>query len=113
MLESCLVSMTKQNRIKKGNLIVTPNDVLIIDCYRVKIEFIEPHVLRIYTFNSINKGGDNAVEVNGDIWTLDIYSEAEHPQHFSITNPKINPSRRDERAYRREDENGERKEETN
>lgn len=76
-------------------------DTLLIDCYRVKIEYKENGQMRLYFFNCTKKG-DSCIEIEEPIYQVRVSHETEKP--FFFNNPFENPSKRFNYEQRKEED---------
>jgi hypothetical protein len=80
--------ITKSKAINKDG-----KDTLLIDCYRVKVEYKPDGKMRFYFFNCSGKEhGDSCIEIDEQITEVDVHHEKE--KSFVFTNPFVNPSKR-------------------
>lgn len=74
-------------------------DTLLIDCYRVKIEYKPDGKMRFYFFNcSDDEHGDSCIEIEERIFQVNVLHEKSKTfvfnNPFIFHNPFLNPSKR-------------------
>ena len=80
-----------KKKIKKKAINEDGEDSLLIDCYRVRIEF-KPNEMRLYFFNPTELG-DVCIVIKETIFQAEVWHE-KNPM-FIFHNKFINPSKRD------------------
>jgi len=84
------------NRLrKKYNPVIIEEDIVTVDCYRFKMEVTKEGFLRIYAFNSSEKG-DVQIIVEGRLSRVLLTQEGRKGEKEVLEVFKINPSKREE-----------------
>jgi hypothetical protein len=77
--------------VEKRGITQENENSILIDCYRVRVEFRPEGFLRLYFFNVAEKG-DVCLEIPEEVSEIKIFQEK--GRNFVFGNPFINPSKR-------------------
>lgn len=65
---------------------------VLVNCYRIKIERVGNGIIRVYCYNSRDKGGDTAIEIDKNLDEIIIWAEGKRGKKVILEN--LNPSLR-------------------